>query len=1025
MIKLNRSLAIRPQRLPPSAWLGHIPFGAWVMEELRPSLFVELGTHHGASYLAFCQAVSELGLRTRCYAVDTWQGDEHAAGYDDSVYDALQPYHESTYADFSKLLRMTFDEALDRFDDGTVDLLHIDGLHTYDAVKHDFESWRPKLSSRGVVLFHDLEERHRDFGVWRYWQEVSRDYPSFSFTHSHGLGVLLVGNDVPATLRELCELDDHGASVVSRLFSALGRGVQSMQDIAWWREEAERLGIRAAAAEAHIEELRDHIRQLEASISALAEAQRHAEDERAVADAAVLTHAQVREELRRQLDTVEARLAQAVVDAEQSASQHQRDTSALLERLTSIQSDADDRLRAASRQESDLKIELESCRELSRTVELHNRELLEKLGAGAQLLDEVRGREQRLQADCVDRDEVIAGLTRDLHGAREALNDQDVRIGRAVRRLRRRVAPDGTWRGQLATVVVRWLVARMRRPGLTSDLAPIPIPPLDGSLVRGAASPEYAAYITAVEPKKEALESQRRLSESMGYTPLISIIVPVYRLPQALLEQTLQSIEAQTYPNWQACIAWADQDDTEGWAWLARRCTDPRFRLLRLERNGGISRNSNEALAVAEGEFIALLDHDDTLAPWALFDMVQALQGTSDIDFLYSDKDCIDESGSTRLNPLFKPEWSPEMLHSVNYLTHFNLLRTTLVREVGGWDPDTDGAQDWDIFFKVTERARRVVRVPSIHYHWRILPSSTSTGLQSKPYAILGQLRTQKNHFMRRNLPATVRRTDAGLFHVTWPVRPASVDVLIVQDGTQDEAAYVVELVRASKLDSISKITVLHEGERGVALAALADGLPGRLQLLRQEQIDWQGVCASLTRDADAVILLSGRLLGLSGGIVDELAGWVANHPDIAWNGAIALDDSDRVIEAGRVAAPSGESAPLFAGAYVHEYGSFGGPSWYRNVRCVSAHAVAFRMSTFAQAFACGAFEASQLDEYVRQACLKSVEGSGMRGMVNPFAVAYMRQRPIHQRSEDAQKYWTDPYFSPAYSGINPMSLNS
>lgn len=154
-----------PGRVASSAWTEHVPFAFFVVACHKPEVLVELGTHHGVSYCAFCQAVDALKLATRCYAVDTWCGDEMTGRYDEEVFRELAEYHASRYSGFSTLLRMPFDEAPEHLDDGTVDLLHIDGCHTYEAVSHDFTTWLPKMSARGVVLRHDTAVRESRFGV--------------------------------------------------------------------------------------------------------------------------------------------------------------------------------------------------------------------------------------------------------------------------------------------------------------------------------------------------------------------------------------------------------------------------------------------------------------------------------------------------------------------------------------------------------------------------------------------------------------------------------------------------------------------------------------------------------------------------------------------------------------------------------------------------------------------------------------------------------------------------------------------
>lgn len=211
-----------PRRLVlPNPWAGHIPFAAWLVHQFRPRILVELGTHTGNSYCAFCQAIEDASSMTKAYAVDTWQGDAHAGRYDDSVYEQLRTYHDPLYGSFSTLIRKTFDQALEDFAPGSVDLLHIDGLHTYEAVRHDFESWLPKMSERGVVLFHDTCVFRDDFGVHRLWQELVQRYPGFNFTHSNGLGVLLVGVDRSPVLSAIAGDDTHW-NLMRKLFARLG-----------------------------------------------------------------------------------------------------------------------------------------------------------------------------------------------------------------------------------------------------------------------------------------------------------------------------------------------------------------------------------------------------------------------------------------------------------------------------------------------------------------------------------------------------------------------------------------------------------------------------------------------------------------------------------------------------------------------------------------------------------------------------------------------------------------------------------
>jgi hypothetical protein len=233
----SKQLFAHPKRLlKQSAWNEHVPFAMLLVELQHPRVIVELGTHCGVSYCAFCQAVTETGIQATCYAVDTWAGDTHTGPYGDDVYDSLKAHHKQ-YESFSQLLRMTFDEALKQVPDKSVDLLHIDGLHTYEAAKQDYSSWLPKMSEKGIILFHDTVVTERDFGVHRLWRELAPSFPHFNFEHGYGLGILAVGKDQPEAVTDFLQTANANASSTRELFSSLGRRVKAEMVLAGMREK--------------------------------------------------------------------------------------------------------------------------------------------------------------------------------------------------------------------------------------------------------------------------------------------------------------------------------------------------------------------------------------------------------------------------------------------------------------------------------------------------------------------------------------------------------------------------------------------------------------------------------------------------------------------------------------------------------------------------------------------------------------------------------------------------------------------
>jgi hypothetical protein len=204
-----------------SAWTGHLPFAMWLVAAHRPRRIVELGVHVGVSFCTFAEEVQRQGLPTTALGVDTFAGDAHAGRYDGSVLERLRAHHDPRYGAASRLFQGSFDAAAAMEPDGGIDLLHIDGLHTYDAVRHDYQTWAPKLSPRGIVLFHDTAETHGDFGVWTLWAELPARHSHFTFTHAHGLGVLAPG-PVEDPLRPLFDATPAEAAQIAALFEGFG-----------------------------------------------------------------------------------------------------------------------------------------------------------------------------------------------------------------------------------------------------------------------------------------------------------------------------------------------------------------------------------------------------------------------------------------------------------------------------------------------------------------------------------------------------------------------------------------------------------------------------------------------------------------------------------------------------------------------------------------------------------------------------------------------------------------------------------
>ena len=317
---------------------------------------------------------------------------------------------------------------------------------------------------------------------------------------------------------------------------------------------------------------------------------------------------------------------------------------------------------------------------------------------------------------------------------------------------------------------------------------------------------KYASWIDEHEPDVAALEEQRRISPQLQTRPKISLLVPLYNTPARFLDEMFASVSGQTYDNWELCVVDGGSDQAGTLAtlrkWVSR---ESRICLEQLEHNLGIAENTNHALELATGDFVACVDHDDLLAPFALYELARAIGDFPSADIFYSDEDRWSEGGE-RHAPFFKPEWSPELLYASMYIGHLTAYRRTLVDQIGGFRKEFDLSQDYDFALRATERARAIHHIPHVLYHWREHPASGSAG--GKPDARKPNLAALADAMRRRNLPAEIieypTANRARLKLPSWP----RVSVIVPTDSPTRAQVCLRDLPRRTRYPDLEIVIV-------------------------------------------------------------------------------------------------------------------------------------------------------------------------------------------------------------------------
>lgn len=331
---------------------------------------------------------------------------------------------------------------------------------------------------------------------------------------------------------------------------------------------------------------------------------------------------------------------------------------------------------------------------------------------------------------------------------------------------------------------------------------------IKSALLNGVNVRDYAAWYAAQQPDEQELKVQR--DTKFEYTPKISVVVPTYRTPENYLREMIECVINQTYANWELCIAEGSNDDGKVLEIIKEYAQkDDRVKYTVLSENLGISGNTNACLDIATGDFIALFDHDDLLPPQSLFEIVKVLQDAS-VDVVYTDEDKIDETSQIHSGPNFKPKFSLELLRSLNYITHFFVVKRDIVKQVGGFRSEFDGAQDFDFILRCCEVAKNIRHIGQILYHWRIHSNSTAGNPESKLYAYTAGARAIQSHLDRMGIKGTVEMLGFTGYQTTLePVGNPLVSILIPNKDNTDVLDTCVQSIFKQKAYTNYEIIVI------------------------------------------------------------------------------------------------------------------------------------------------------------------------------------------------------------------------
>lgn len=546
----------------------------------------------------------------------------------------------------------------------------------------------------------------------------------------------------------------------------------------------------------------------------------------------------------------------------------------------------------------------------------------------------------------------------------------------------------------------------------------------------------YENWLKKYGLTEEELKKQRESQKDFAYRPKFSIAVPLYRTEERFLRELISSVQNQTYDNWELCFADGSEDGGKGLAAIVEEYQkqDARIRYSVLEKNYGIAQNMNEAMHMAQGEFVTPVDHDDVLSPNALYEFVKALNEYPSVEVLYSDEDKIDTEGSHYFEPHFKADYDLDFLLTNNYVCHLFALKCTLTAYREGFLSEYDGSQDFDFILRCCEEAKEIYHVPKVLYHWRCHYDSTAANPQSKLYAFEAGRRAVQAHYDRLGIPAEVEHAQFyGLYrtHYRWKEKPL-VSILIPCRDNIKELEQCVDSVLCSEYDNYEIIVLEHNSENAETFAYY-DKLKAQCDRIRvltyrgeenTSRIFNEGVKEAA---GEYLLLLDCRTQMIGAKCIDELLGHCM-RADVGAVGAKLIYEDDTIAHAGIVLGFGKAVGYVFRGKSRYTAGYESRVICAQNYSAVSGLCMMVKRSVYEEVG--GMSEEFSEEFYDIDFCLKMRE-KGWLVAYNPYAELYYYGSkepaiPItdskakdHRAAEILTEKWKetiaagDPYYNP------------